>query len=90
MKNRHGIILVSAAALALLSGCASYYDDPYYSSTSYTDGYYPASYTEEYTAPAPDGYREAWLASCTKRYRSFDPISGTYLGYDRQRHYCTL
>jgi hypothetical protein len=32
----------------------------------------------------------AWLASCTKRYRSFDPISGTYLGYDRRRHYCTL
>jgi hypothetical protein len=89
MKNRHGIILVSAAALALLSGCASYYDDPYYSS-SYSDGYYPASYAEEYTAPASDSYREAWLASCTKRYRSFDPISGTYLGYDRQRHYCTL
>lgn len=87
MKNRHGIILISAAALALLSGCASYYDDPYYG-TSYSGEYYPASYTSDYATS--DSYTEAWLASCTKRYRSFDPISGTYLGYDRRRHYCTL
>ena len=88
MKNRHGIIFASAAAFALLSGCATYYDDPYYYGTSYSEGYYPASYTGDYATS--DAYREAWLASCTRRYRSFDPISGTYLGYDRQRHYCTL
>jgi hypothetical protein len=27
--------------------------------------------------------------SCSQRYRSFDPASGTYLGYDGQRHPCT-
>jgi len=29
-----------------------------------------------------------WIASCKQRYRSFDPLSGTYLGYDGYRHYC--
>jgi opacity protein-like surface antigen len=31
-----------------------------------------------------------WLESCTNRYRSFDRITGTYLGYDGQRHRCVL
>jgi hypothetical protein len=30
----------------------------------------------------------AWIASCQQRYRSFDPASGTYLGFDGYRHYC--
>ncbi len=25
---------------------------------------------------------------CSNKYNSFDPQSGTYLGYDGQRHYC--
>jgi hypothetical protein len=25
---------------------------------------------------------------CAERYRSFDPASGTYLGYDGRRHLC--
>jgi hypothetical protein len=29
-----------------------------------------------------------WYAYCTNRYRSFDPKTGTYLGYDGQRHFC--
>lgn len=31
-----------------------------------------------------------WLASCSTRYKSFDPYTGTYLGYDGLRHRCTL
>lgn len=30
----------------------------------------------------------AWYRYCASRYRSFDPRSGTYLGYDGYRHYC--
>lgn len=30
----------------------------------------------------------AWIAYCARRYRSFDPYTGTYLGYDGLRHYC--
>jgi hypothetical protein len=28
------------------------------------------------------------VAYCAQRYRSYDPASGTYLGYDGQRHPC--
>jgi hypothetical protein len=47
-----------------------YYDDP---------GYYYGP--EVYAGPGPDA--EAY---CEQRYRSYDPASGTYLGYDGLRH----
>ncbi len=31
---------------------------------------------------------QSWTSSCTRRYRSFDARSGTYLGFDGYRHYC--
>ena len=33
---------------------------------------------------------DEWLRACSARYRSFDPVSGTYLGYDGLRHPCRL
>lgn len=30
-----------------------------------------------------------WDRSCSRRFRSYDRNSGTYLGYDGYRHYCT-
>lgn len=36
-------------------------------------------------APPPSG---DWYAYCASKYRSFDPASGTYLGYDGLRHPC--
>lgn len=30
----------------------------------------------------------AWIAYCARRYRSFDPYTGTYFGADGLRHYC--
>jgi hypothetical protein len=45
-------------------------------------------------APPPPPYAaapvgdESWMAYCSQRYRSFDPASGTYLGYDGRRHMC--
>ena len=43
-----------------------------------------------YYAPAPVYSRGGgdWYAYCSQRYRSFDPRTGTYLGYDGLRHYC--
>jgi BA14K-like protein len=51
--------------------------DPYY----YDDGYYDDSTV----AVAPEGGDASY---CAQRYRSYDPASGTYLGYDGQRHPC--
>src|SRR6516165_2873520 len=41
-----------------------------------------------YTIARADVPTADWIASCARRYRSFDPASGTYLGYDGYRHYC--
>jgi hypothetical protein len=51
------------------------YSDPYY----YDDGYYGST-----VAVAPGGDD----TYCRQRYKSYDPASGTYLGYDGQRHPC--
>ena len=46
-----------------------------------------------YVAPAPVYYVPApwtpeWYSYCARKYRSFDPRSGTYLGFDGYRHLC--
>jgi hypothetical protein len=46
-----------------------------------------------YVAPAPVYYAPApwtpeWYSYCASKYRSFDPRSGTYMGYDGYRHMC--
>ena len=73
--------------LGLASGYGYYgsgYYDPYYDN-SYAyyndDGYYDDS-----TVAVVPGGDDA--ASCAQRYRSYDPASGTYLGYDGLRHSC--
>jgi hypothetical protein len=50
----------------------------------YEEPVYPYGY---YAPPGPVGAPD-WEAYCFSRYRSFDPVSGTYLGYDGRRHYC--
>ncbi|HZP78877.1 MAG TPA: BA14K family protein [Pseudolabrys sp.] len=54
---------------------------PYY----YGPGYYYGPPPGYYYGP---GYAGDWMAYCASRYRSFDPASGTYVGYDGRRHYC--
>ncbi|WP_347337455.1 BA14K family protein [Bradyrhizobium jicamae] len=56
-------------------GNSYYYDDPYY----YDD--------TAVVAAAPPAGDDA-VAYCMQRYKSYDPASGTYLGYDGQRHPC--
>jgi BA14K-like protein len=66
-------------------GYYSYGYDPGYYSYGYNPGYYDYGYV------APGGYAAApdqSVAYCEQRYRSYDPASGTYLGYDGLRHPC--
>ncbi|HEY0120391.1 MAG TPA: BA14K family protein [Rhizobium sp.] len=45
-----------------------------------------------YYAPPTAGLRpwsSQWMRYCYDRYRSFDGRSGTYVGYDGMRHFCT-
>lgn len=54
----------------------------YYAYPSYYPGYYPG-----YAAVAPYPIGDA-VAYCMRRFRSYDPMSGTYLGFDGYRHAC--
>ena len=66
--------LITGLMIGGLIAAPHYYEEPY-------------PYPGYYAAPGPIG-APGWEAYCFSRYRSFDPISGTYLGYDGLRHYC--
>ena len=49
------------------------------------DGYH-GGYGNDYDYQYADDH----VALCSARYRSYDPASDTFLGYDGYRHYCNL
>lgn len=69
------------AAGAIIGGALAsryYYPPPYYGSYYY----YPP-------APPPSVFYDGDdIGYCMSRFRSYDPRSGTYLGYDGRRHPC--
>jgi len=81
------------AAGALIAGALStprpaYADDGYI----YDDGYYDQP---RYVRRAPvrvrytmEPWTREWFRYCSDRYRSFDARTGTFTGYDGQRHFC--
>jgi BA14K-like protein len=63
---------------------------PYYGPGPYYVGpgpYYPAPYVAGPVVRPGPVYSDA-VAYCMRRYRSYDPRSGTFLGYDGLRHPC--
>jgi hypothetical protein len=70
---------------AIASQSYGYYGGPGY----YAPGYYDDQYYDDgavAVAPAPVG--DDAVAYCMQTYQSYDPASGTYLGYDGYRHPC--
>jgi BA14K-like protein len=76
------------------------YSDPYYGDNYAYDPNYGDSYAYDngatfdagiplatFNQPAPAAVTGD-ASYCAQRYRSYDPASGTYLGYDGQRHPC--
>jgi hypothetical protein len=72
-----------------------------YSPSYSTGGYYNPGYSIKYRYPlystsySNPGYAAGYYTSsdqtaayCAHRFKSYDPGSGTYLGYDGQRHPC--
>ena len=66
---------------AILGGAlaAPYYYRPYYGPSYY------APPPPAYYAPGPGGDAVQY---CAQRFRSYDPRTGTYMGYDGYRHPC--
>jgi hypothetical protein len=50
--------------------------------------YYGPGYGGAYVAGPPGPAGDPEVAYCSQRFRSYDPASGTYLGYDGYRHPC--
>ncbi len=57
----------------------------------------PRVVTYDETIGSGDGYgasyepwTQAWLNYCSSKFRSFDPRTGTYKGYDGLRHFCEV
>lgn len=75
--------IAGLAAGAILGGLLTQSQNDY-GERVYIDPPVPAS---GYSAPA-GAWTDAWYRDCARRYRSFDPRSGTFLGYDGERHFC--
>ena len=75
--NNGGAVLGGLAAGAILGGVIASQNRGYY----YNDGYAP----RYYGGYAGGGDQDAY---CFSRFKSYDPASGTYLGYDGYRHAC--
>jgi hypothetical protein len=74
------------AAGAIIGGALAspyYYGGPYYGPY----GYYPPPYPAPYPSPAYEQPDDE-VSYCAQRYRSYDPRTGTYLGFDGARHPC--
>jgi hypothetical protein len=77
--------VAAGAAIGAIGSSYAYYGGPYYNDGYYADdGYYDDGPT---VAVVPDSGGDS-PAYCAQRYRSYDPASGTYLGYDGLRHPC--
>jgi hypothetical protein len=83
--RRIGGVGPGLAAGALLGGAIIGAPRPYgyYGYGAYDRDYYDQGYI---SAPPYDGGDE--IAYCQQRFRSYDPASGTYLGFDGLRHQC--
>ena len=38
--------------------------------------------------PSYEPWTQSWYEYCSQRYRSFNPRSGTFVGYDGREHFC--
>ena len=88
-RHHHGDALAAGifgfAAGAILSSALApryyYQPAPVYAAPPVIYGPTPAYY-------APEPWTSDWYSYCSSRYRSFDPQSGYFLGYDGNYHFC--
>jgi hypothetical protein len=89
--RRGGGFIPGAVAGAVIGGALAsqsyaYYGGPGYYTPGYSDDQYYDDGGVVAVAPAPAGGDD--VGYCMQTYRSYDPSSGTYLGYDGLRHPC--
>jgi hypothetical protein len=92
--HRYGSGLIPGAVAGAVIGGAIAAQGPYYGGTPYYGGnpyYYGAGGDDDSDGPvvqvAPDS-GGGDVTYCMQTYRSYDPRSGTYVGFDGYRHPC--
>lgn len=50
---------------------------------------YQSRYEPGYASGDLEPWSREWMDYCSDRYRSFNPRTGTYTGYDGRAHFCT-
>ncbi len=84
--------VIGLALGAIIAGAVTAPEpDPYPPFAGYDPDYYPAppaNFQDQASYGASEPWSDAWYEYCTRRFRSFDTQSGTYLGYDGKRHFC--
>jgi hypothetical protein len=92
--------VIGLATGAIIGGLVA--QPRYYGEPAYVDDYpRPAPrryyYSERYYEPERVYVRRSyglepwsrdWYRYCSSRYRSFDPSTGTFVGYDGREHFC--
>lgn len=78
-----GAIIGGAIANSYRYGPGPYYYDGPYGPPPYAPAYGPGPAPGYYAGGGDDA-----VAYCMSRYKSYDPRSGTFLGYDGYRHPC--
>jgi hypothetical protein len=51
--------------------------------------YYPERRVIYRPAPSYEPWTQSWYDYCSQRDRTFNPNSGTFVGYDGREHFCT-
>jgi hypothetical protein len=90
--------VIGLAAGALIGGALAqpryrepvYYDDYYYEPRPVRRYEYvrPAYRERVYIRGSVEPWSREWYRYCSSRYRSFDPNTGTFVGYDGREHFC--
>lgn len=84
--------ILGLAAGALVVGLAAQsqpepiYENPYRQPRPRPVRDYPQTV---YYGGGLEPWSRGWYEYCSDRYRSFDPQSGTFVGYDGREHFCT-
>ncbi|MET0600049.1 MAG: BA14K family protein [Mesorhizobium sp.] len=78
--------VIGLATGAIIGGLMA---QPRYAEPVYVDP--PVRYYEQpvYVGRSLEPWSRGWYRYCQNRYRSFDPQSGTFTGYDGRQHFCT-
>ncbi|MEX3012006.1 BA14K family protein [Hoeflea sp. TYP-13] len=89
-----GVLGLAAGALitgAILSGPANqpaYNPGPEPGYVPPARDYYPPAPQPTYAGGTMEPWTDEWYRYCSRRYRSFNPATGTFRGYDGYDHFC--